>query len=330
MKIGSLTLRGRTVLAPLAGFTNLPFRRLVKSLGCALVCSEMVSAKGLVYNSEPTFRLLDTASGERPLSVQLFGDEPASLARAAALVEKTGGADLIDLNFGCSVKKVVKTGAGVALMKDPARAREVIRAVREATGLPFTIKIRSGWEPSGAQALEIADIAQECGVDAVAVHPRTAGQGFRGRADWGLIRTLKSRLSIPVIGNGDVGTPEQGLAMVRETGCDAVMVGRAALADPFLLSGIDALLEGRPWTGPRPGDLCRAMEELASAYGEYFGEGPAVKMLRGRLGWFVKGMPGSSLFRRRLAGIRSLAEARDLIREFRLSLESGTTGQGFS
>ncbi|MFH1155637.1 MAG: tRNA dihydrouridine synthase DusB [Pseudomonadota bacterium] len=316
MKIGSLELKGRTVLAPLAGFTNLPFRRLVKHCGCSLVCSEMISAKGLVYNSRPTFALLDTMDEERPLSVQLFGDEPGSMAKAAAIVEKTRGADVIDLNFGCSVKKVTKTGAGVSLMKNPAAAEAIIKSVRDAITIPLTIKIRSGWDPSGVQALEIAHIAQNSGIDAITVHPRSAGQGFRGRADWDLIRTIKSQLSIPVIGNGDVITPEQGAAMVRETGCDAVMVGRAALGNPFIFADIDALLEGKPCPGPGSGGLFLAMEELIRSYGSYFGEDVACRMLRGRLGWFVKGMPGCSVFRKGLSEIRSLSHALDLIHDF--------------
>ncbi len=320
IKIKQLQLQGRTVLAPLAGITNLPFRSMVKTCGCALVCSEMVSAKGLIYQSTPTFRLLESIPEERPLSIQLFGADPKDMARAAKMVEKQGSADVLDINFGCSVKKVVKTGAGVALMKEPALAEAIIKAVRDAVSLPFTIKIRSGWDSSGDQALEIAQIAQRNGVDAVAVHPRTALQGFRGSADWTLIKKIKTIISIPVIGNGDIRIPEDGVRMINSTGCDAVMVGRAAMGNPFIFAGIDALLEGRCYRGPLPGDGFNFMRGLTRAYVEYFGEGPACRLLRGRLAWFVKGLPDCSTFRRTLSGIRSMTEALKLIDTYEKTL----------
>ncbi len=313
MKIGSLELQGRTVLAPLAGITHLPFRLIVKRCGCSLVCSEMISAKGLIYNSGPTFRLLDSLEEERPLSVQIFGSEPGPMAKAAAMIEKRGFADIIDINFGCSVKKVVKTGAGVALMKDPGTAEAVIKAVRDSINLPFTIKIRSGWDSTGRQAFEIADIAQAAGVDAIAIHPRTAGQAFRGKADWSLIKKLKERASIPVIGNGDILTPEEGVAMIQQTGCDAVMVGRAAMVDPHLLSRIESLMKGRPYTPPTLEERFRVMEQLLDETAAYFGEEAACKMMRSRLGWFVKGLPGCSRFRKALSGVETRDEALALI-----------------
>ncbi|MCA1792785.1 MAG: tRNA-dihydrouridine synthase family protein [Desulfobacteraceae bacterium] len=194
MKIGTVTLPGRTFLAPLAGITNLPFRQLVKECGCAVVCTEMVSAKGLFYNSDKTCALLQSHQAEKPLSVQIFGTEPDIMARAAATIEAMGVADILDINFGCSVKKIVKQGAGVALMQDMANSRAILQAVRKATTLAFTIKIRSGWDRSGAQAFHLAQIAQQEGVDAVTLHPRTASQGFTGVADWDLIRQLKEKI----------------------------------------------------------------------------------------------------------------------------------------
>ena len=218
---------------------------MVKSQGCALVCSEMISAKGLFYNSEKTFMLLDTKPDESPLSVQIFGSDPQSMSDAARVIEDRACADIIDINFGCSVKKVLKTGAGAALMQDITRAEKIIRAVRCATKLPFTIKIRTGWDSSGCQAFDIAKMAEANGVDAVAFHPRTALQGFRGRADWSLIKMLKQQLSIPVLGNGDILSAKDGVRMIHETGCDGVMVGRAAIGNPFILSQIDHMLMGR-------------------------------------------------------------------------------------
>jgi len=225
--IGAVGVPNRTVLAPLAGIGNLPFRLLCKEGGAGLVCAEMVSAKGLVYGSSKTRAMLASAPAERPLSLQIFGADPESMAEAARMVA-AAGADILDINFGCSVRKVVKTGAGVALMRTPRTAAAVLQAVRQAVDIPLTVKIRSGWSAAGEQALEIARIAADCGVDAVAVHPRTASQGFAGRADWSLIGRVKALLPIPVIGNGDINTPEDAARMRDETGCDAVMVGRAA------------------------------------------------------------------------------------------------------
>lgn len=323
MQIKNLTLRGKTFLAPLAGITNLPFRQLVKECGCAVVCSEMVSAKGIFYNSQKTLTLLRTIPEEQPLSVQIFGSDPASMARAAAFIDREGTADMLDINFGCSVKKVVKQGAGVALMKTPFLAGEILNAVRSATGLPFTVKIRTGWDCSGDQALALLEIAQKNGVDAIAMHPRTAAQGFRGTADWNQIRRLKAASDIPVIGNGDIHSPEDAARMMRHTGCDAVMVGRAAMANPFILAQIQSFLDTGRYHRPSPGELFRKMERLTHLYVDYFGEQAACKMLRGRLSWFVKGLPGATGFRRDLSRLESRDQTLDLIRAYEAGLGRG-------
>ncbi|MFH2092528.1 MAG: tRNA dihydrouridine synthase DusB [Pseudomonadota bacterium] len=320
MKIKELQIDGKTFLAPLAGITNLPFRRLIKECGCSVVCSEMVSAKGIFYNSKNTLSLLASQEDESPLSVQLFGSDPASMADAARVVQSLNKAGLIDINFGCSVKKVVKQGAGVALMKDPQLTRTILTAVRNATHLPLTIKIRSGWDISGQQAFHIGQIAQDCGVDAITLHPRTAVQGFKGRADWELIRQLKSRLSIPIIGNGDINSVEDAIKMVKQTGCDAVMVGRAAMANPFILAQIDQYFKTGSCQTPPPEEIFRKMERLTLLYVDHFGEPIACKMLRSRLSWFVKGLPGSSEFRKALSKIDSKNHALTLIREFEIRL----------
>lgn len=325
MKINTLEIPGKTFLAPLAGITNLPFRRLVKECGCAVVCSEMVSAKGIFYNSEKTLTLLRSRKDERPLSVQIFGADPEAMGRAAEFVEDLGVADILDINFGCSVKKVVKQGAGVALMKDPENSRAILKSVRKATTLPLTIKIRSGWDRSGDQAFHLAKLAQDEGVDAIAFHPRTAVQAFRGHSDWSLIRRLKDIVSIPVIGNGDIQTAEDAGRMVDETGCDAVMIGRAAMANPFLLSQVESFLETGAYPCPAQADIFRKMERLIHLYVDYFGEGVACKMLRGRLTWFVKGLPGCSGFRKELSNLNSKSHALALIAsyEHRLMRRSG-------
>ena len=316
MKIKELEIKGKTFLAPLAGITNLPFRRLVKECGCAVVCSEMISAKGIFYNSVNTLTLLTSREDEKPLSVQLFGADPESMGQAAAFVEERGEADIIDINFGCSVKKVVKQGAGVALMKEPKTSEAILKAVRKATNLPFTIKIRSGWDGSGQQAFALANIAQDAGVDAITIHPRTAGQGFKGFANWDLIQRIKETLSIPVIGNGDINCVEDAARMLAQTKCDAVMVGRAAMSNPYLLAQIEAYVASGTYKNTEPSDIFRTMERLISLYVAYFGEIHATRMLRGRLTWFVKGLPGCSAFRKELARLETSDQALDLIRTY--------------
>ena len=313
MKIGSLTLRGNTVLAPLAGVTHLPFRRIVKNCGVSLVCSEMVSAKGLLYNSSKTEDLLRTIRDERPLSVQIFGADADAMAHAADVIANGGGADILDINFGCSVKKVIKTGAGAALMKDAGNARRILTAVRKVITIPLTIKIRSGWDTSGEQAIDIATMAQDCGVDAVTIHPRSAHQAFKGTADWGLIHKLKQRLSIPVIGNGDILTAYDGIRMMETTGCDGVMVGRAAMGNPYIFSQIEALAAGGPLKIPSLAQYFDLMRCLVDACVDGFGESVACRMMRSRLVWFVKGWDGCSHFRRNITGITSRQQALELI-----------------
>ncbi|OGR26200.1 MAG: tRNA dihydrouridine synthase DusB [Desulfobacterales bacterium RIFOXYA12_FULL_46_15] len=318
MKIKDLCIHGRTFLAPLAGVTNLPFRLLVKKCGCAVVSSEMVSAKGFFYNSEKTLRLLSSRDEEQPLSIQLFGSDADLMANCARAVQDMKAAQIIDINFGCSVKKVIKQGAGVALMKQPALAHSVLSSIRKAMDLPLTIKIRSGWDPSGQDAFRIAKIAQDAGVDALILHPRTAGQGFKGKADWNLIKELKQTLSIPVIGNGDITCVDDAVKMLLYTGCDAVMVGRAALSNPFIFSQIDSFLETGSFQTPSHGQIFNAMAHLIHGYIDFFGEEPACRMLRGRLSWFVKGIPGCSSFRKRLSAIESGNQALSLIKEFEI------------
>ena len=320
MKIKKLKICGKTFLAPLAGITNLPFRLLVKECGCSVVCSEMVSAKGIFYNSKKTLTLLSSKKKEQPLSVQLFGSDPDSLARAAKFVEDLKVADIIDINFGCSVKKVVRQTAGVALMKELHLSKSILKAVRKAIDLPLTIKIRSGWDHTGQDAFKTAQIAQDAGVDAITLHPRTASQGFKGKADWNLIKDLKQQLSIPVIGNGDINTVEDAQKMVALTKCDAVMVGRAAMKNPFILSQIDDFLESGSYKTPSNHEIFRAMERLTLMYVDYFGEKPACRMLRSRLSWFVKGLPGCSTFRTKLSGIQTKNYALDLIKEFEVKI----------
>ncbi len=307
--IRSILHENPTILAPLAGITNLPFRRIAKRGGAGIVCSEMISANGLVHRSQKTYQMLDTHPDEKPLSVQIFGSDPAIMAEAAKIVEASGAADILDINFGCSVRKILKSGAGAALMKSPDKAEAILKAVRNAIRIPLTIKIRSGWDASGKDAMRISKMAQDCGVDAVAVHPRAASQGFSGKADWTIIAEVRKSVAIPVIGNGDIVSPEDALRMRDMTGCDAVMVGRAAVGNPYIFSQIIALIEKREIIGDDIFRQFEIMREYLKASVEYFGEERACPMMRSRLGWFVKGLKHNTAFRESLRQLSSYREA---------------------
>ena len=315
MKIGAVTLSENTVLAPLAGISNLPFRLMIKNSGCGLVCSEMVSANGLVHQSEKTIAMLASVPEERPVSIQIFGGAPSIMAEAARMVAESG-ADILDINFGCSVKKILKSGAGASLMKTPSLAEKILTSVRKAIEIPLTIKIRTGWEPSGKQALEIAKIAEDCGIDAIAVHPRTVVQGFRGMADRSIIRTVKSAVKIPVIGNGDILCASDALDMMRETGCDAIMIGRAAIGNPWIFSQTSALMQDKEPSEPDLAARFDVMENYLKSSVRYFGELHACRMMRSRLSWFVKGLRFSSSFRESIKQLSTESEALSLIRAY--------------
>ncbi len=327
MNIGSIQLENNLVFAPLAGITNLPMRLLAKEAGCGLVCSEMISANGLVHGSEKTRRIMTSVDPEKPLSVQIFGSDPDITAEAARMVED-GGADLVDINFGCSVKKIVKTGSGVALMRTPDLARRLMTAVRNAVTIPVTIKVRSGWDASGRQAIAIAKLAQDCGVDGIAIHPRTAGQGFSGCADWSLIQKLKASVSIPVIGNGDITTPGDALRMLKATGCDGIMVGRAAIGNPILFSRILKALDGKDPGPPTAAIRLDLMSRYAEASVRYLGEELACPMMRSRLMWFVRGLPFAKRFRESVKRVSTLEDIRERIDGYGKALAAAEP-QGF-
>jgi tRNA-dihydrouridine synthase B len=315
MNIGSLHLENPVILAPLAGITNLPFRLLAKEAGCGMVTSEMVSADGLVHGAPAAFDLLRSLPAEKPLAVQLFGSDPAVMAEAAAIVQGSG-ADLLDINFGCAVKKVIKTGSGAALMRTPQRAEALLRAVRNAVRIPLTIKIRSGWDGSGRQALALGEIAEACGVNAVTLHPRTASQKFSGRADWGGIAALKRHLSIPVIGNGDITCADDAARMLSETGCDAVMVGRRAIGYPRIFTEIGLRLHGEAVPADTIANHIEVLRRYTQLTGECFGRENATRLLRRRLGWFVKGMRNGAVLRCAAGKITCMDQAYEVIEAF--------------
>jgi nifR3 family TIM-barrel protein len=295
LTIGTLDLAGNLLLAPMAGITNLPMRLLAREQGAALCFTEMVSVNGLVRDGEKSFALMRSCAEDRPLGLQLFGDSPDFLAEGARLAEGYG--DLIDINMGCPVRKVVGSGSGSALLQDPERVRAIIAAVRKATSLPLTVKIRSGWGADSMNFELIGRIAQDEGADAITLHPRTRSQMFEGRADWRHIAALKRSVAIPVIGSGDLFTPEDVLAMFETTGCDGVMIARGALGNPWIFREALALLNGSEKAVPGPAERYAVASRHLTLFVESAGERVAVREMRKHLCWYARGVHGAAQFR---------------------------------
>jgi tRNA-dihydrouridine synthase B len=324
MQIGSLSLGSRVCLAPMAGVTDLPFRMIVRKYAGLLAFTEMVSAEGLTRGMAKSRRYLQSLPGDRPLGMQIFGSDPHKMAEAARIVS-AWGADLVDINMGCPVKKVLRGGAGAALLKTPDVAARILVEVRRATSQPLTVKIRSGWVRHGNVAREIACIAEDCGADAVILHPRTVEQGFEGRADWRLIGEVKSAVHIPVIGNGDIRMPGDATRMIAETGCDGVMVGRGALGNPWIFEGIMAVLSGRKAGTPSLLQRENALlEHLDMARQYWVREEHCIKNFRKHLLWYTKGLRGGAKFRDRIGMIDNEGQLRDEIALFFKELRAET------
>jgi tRNA-dihydrouridine synthase B len=304
LKIGSLRVENDLVLAPMAGYTNLGFRLTIKKLGAGLVTTEMVSAMGLALNHGKTLGYLKSHADEKPLAVQIFGADPAVMAKASEIAAHHG-ADLIDINMGCPVKKVVKTGAGASLLRNRGRIEEILRAVRKSCPLPLTVKIRAGWSPVDPVACEVAHIAEDCGADAVTVHPRFATQSFSTPADWSWIRKVKASLKIPVIGNGDVSDVTAAFRMKETTGCDGVMIGRGAVRNPWIFRQIMNQQKGLPVTEPSIEDRKSFIMDHFRFLCESMSEKNAALTMRGLLISFTKGLPNSSRLRAGISGIVS-------------------------
>jgi tRNA-dihydrouridine synthase B len=295
LSIGSLTLQNNLLLAPMAGITNLPMRLLARESGASLCFTEMVSVNGLVREGEKSFELLQSSPADRPLGIQLFGDDPRLLGEGARLV--AGYGDLVDINMGCPVRKVVNSGAGSALLREPARVREVIRGVRRATTLPLTIKIRTGWQADEPSFLEIARIAESEGCDAITLHPRSRAQMFEGDADWSRIAELKEAVKIPVIGSGDLFSARDIVAMLRRTGCDGVMVARGALGYPWIFREALEMLAGREPALPSPDEKLTVALRHLDLFLDLAGERAAVREMRKHLSWYARGIAGAARFR---------------------------------
>ena len=325
LRVGGISLKNRLALAPMAGVTNLPFRLLAKEQGVGLVCTETLSARAIVHGSEKTYKMFTGSREERPLAAQIFGCDPDILAEAAARLESSG-VDILDLNFGCPVSKFARSFAGAVLMREPEKVRRILTAVRKRIRIPLTIKMRSGWDAQSVNAPEVARIAEDCGVDAISIHPRTRAQAYTGQADWRVTAEVVKAVRVPVFGNGDVTSPARARRLLDETGCAGVMIGRAALGNPWIFSQVREFLEEGTQTlgGPDPEERRVLMLRHLRALVDFTGDEPgAIRVMRKHLAWYTKGLPGGAHFRDAINRLESRAAVEETIGAFFDRLRTG-------
>ncbi len=301
-KIGNIEIANQVCIAPMAGISNSAFRRIVKEMGAGLIYAEMVSDKAVMYNSKKTIDLLYMTDEERPITQQIFGSDVESFIKAAKIIYEKTKPDIIDINMGCPVPKIAqKSQAGAALLKDIKKVGEIVKAVVEAVPIPVTVKIRSGWDFENINAIEIAKICEKNGAKAIAVHPRTRSQGYSGLANWDIIKKVKENVTIPVIGNGDIKSIEDAKRMLEETGCDAIMLGRAVLGNPFIVRDTVAFLENNKLLVPASKE---EKIEMCLKHLDYLidlkGEKRAQKEIRSHIGWYLKGMENASVVKEQI------------------------------
>lgn len=317
-KIGNIKMKNEVVLAPMAGVCNSAFRRIIKEMGCGLLYAEMVSDKALVYNNEKTKEMLYMTEEERPIAQQIFGSDKKSFVEAAKMVIKEMSPDIIDINMGCPVPKVaLRAQAGAALLKDPEKVYEIVKSVVEAVDVSVTVKIRSGWDHNSINAVEIAKVCEKAGASAITVHPRTRSQGYQGLADWSIIKKVKESVNIPVIGNGDIISAKDAKKMIDQTGCDAVMIGRGVLGNPFLIKQVLTYLKtGELIPNQSPKEKIQTCLKHFDYLLQIKPEKIAVLEMRTHGAWYLKGLPNAVAVKKRLYEITTKEEFINTMKEY--------------
>ncbi|MCH7496087.1 MAG: tRNA dihydrouridine synthase DusB [Candidatus Marinimicrobia bacterium] len=314
--LAKLNLKGKVILAPMAGITDSPFRRLCKKYGAGLVYTEMTSSQGIARGSTQTLRYLPYEEEERPIGIQIYGEDTSTMESAAVEVMKWKP-DVLDMNFGCPVKKVIKKGAGSALLKDIDHLEEIVRAVVNAVDIPVTAKIRSGWDDKNVNAVEVAQMFEDAGISAISVHPRTREQSFKGKADWSIIKLVKEAVSITVIGNGDINTPESAKRCFEETGCDYVMIGRGAIGRPWIFGTMEHYLRtGELLEEPDHGEKFDILNNYITLEEKFRGEFGALNHLKTTISWFLSGMIDSKKASEDLVRVRTMADFKAKLKEY--------------
>lgn len=317
-KIGNVEISNQVVLAPMAGICNSAYRQICKEMGCGLIYAEMVSDKAITYNNQKTIDMLYMTDMERPISQQIFGSDKESFVAAAKYIEQNMHPDIIDINMGCPVPKVaVRAQAGSALLKDPIKIYDIVSSVVSSVSVPVTVKIRSGWDSKHINAVEVAKIVEKAGASAICVHPRTRSQGYSGKADWNIIKEVKQSVSIPVIGNGDIKCPEDAKKMIDETNCDAVMIGRGVLGNPWLIRNTVSYLDGGEITLPSINDridMCLKHLELLKSLKS---EKVACLEIRNHISWYFKGICGANELKNNVYQTSNIHDIILLLNEFK-------------
>ncbi len=322
-KIGNVEIQNRTVLAPMAGIGNSSFRKIIKKMGCGLIYAEMVSDKAIFYNNKKTLDMLYMEDSERPITQQIFGSDKESFVEAAKYIYENMEPDIIDINMGCPVPKVaIRSQAGSALLKNPAKIKEIVSSVVNAVPIPVTVKIRSGWDSEHINAVEVAKICEEAGASAICVHPRTRSQGYSGKADWSIIKAVKEVVSIPVIGNGDILNIYDAKRMIDETGCDAIMIGRGILGNPWLIKQINAYLDdGTVLPNPTMTERIDMCLEHLNNLNELKCEKLAVLEIRSHIAWYLKGLPKSNEIKNKIFLCNKISDIIEILVEYKNYIE---------